>query len=238
MKTKRAALILACGLVACENSETALAAKKPLARNDQFTVPKDSGPKVLHVLKNDRNAGVTLSLTSAGPLSAGGSARIINNGSRVEYRPASGFAGQESFRYSAANSRGNTSALVSITVSGVAPPPPPPPPPPERVTLQQLHAEIFVNCSPCHSGPTGNRLPRGMDLSTVASAHANLVGISSLQRPGVLRVAPAHPDASYLIRKLDGSDISGTRMPPNGPYLDNTQMNRIRSWISDGALLD
>jgi len=50
------------------------------------------------------------------------------------------------------------------------------------------------------------------------------------------RVSPNNPDASYLIRKLEGGPgISGSRMPPGGPFIPAANIQRIRDWITDGA---
>jgi hypothetical protein len=68
-------------------------------------------------------------------------------------------------------------------------------------------------------------------------AHAQLVNVSSIQKPGLMRVAPGNPDGSYLVHKLEGrSDIVGQRMPRTaGPFLTEGQMMVIRRWIELGA---
>ena len=75
-----------------------------------------------------------------------------------------------------------------------------------------------------------------MNLTSAANSHANLVNIASLQQGNVLRVAPGDPDASYLVRKVQGTaGISGQRMPLVGPPLDQATIDQIRSWIAAGA---
>jgi hypothetical protein len=60
-------------------------------------------------------------------------------------------------------------------------------------------------------------------------------GVPSIQQPAVLRVAPGDPDASYLVRKLEGTvGITGEPMPPIGS-LDPTLIAVIRQWITNGA---
>jgi hypothetical protein len=118
------------------------------------------------------------------------------------------------------------SASVVVTVSNAAP-----------ATLGQIQSSVFgPMCSGCHSGPTGNNLPSGMNLSSANDSHAALVNVPSLQQGGLDRVEPGDPDNSYLVRKLEGGpDISGSRMPQGGPFLDQATMDMIRQWIADGA---
>ena len=123
---------------------------------------------------------------------------------------------------------GNTgvSAAVTVTVGNALP-----------VTLAEIQAEVFgPRCSGCHSGPAGNVLPSGLDLSTAANSHANLVNVTSLQTM-LDRVEPGNPDDSYLIRKLEGGpDIVDSQMPAGGPFLNQATINKIRQWITEGAL--
>jgi len=105
-------------------------------------------------------------------------------------------------------------------------------------TLDALQASVFApNCavSGCHTGPTGNTLPAGMDLSNADASFANLVGISSLQQPARSRVAAGDPDDSYLVQKVEGTAASGSRMPLGGGVLDQALIDDIRDWIADGA---
>ena len=119
-----------------------------------------------------------------------------------------------------------TSAEVVVTVDNA-----------EEVSFAALQGDIFGPfCSGCHTGPSGSALPGGMDLSSTADSYASLVGVSSIQQPTLDRVEPGNPDDSYLVRKLEGGpDITGTRMPQGGPFLNQAAMDRIRQWITDGA---
>jgi len=105
------------------------------------------------------------------------------------------------------------------------------------VTLTQIQAQVFTPvCSVCHSGPTSNILPTGMNLSTAAASYSALVNVASLQRSTIDRVAPGDPDNSYLIQKLEGTaGIAGVRMPQGGPYLDQATIDMVRDWITAGA---
>jgi len=105
-------------------------------------------------------------------------------------------------------------------------------------TLDDLQASVFSpTCavSGCHTGPTSNVLPAGMDLTDADASFASLVGNSSLQQPALLRVAPGDPDSSYLVRKIEGTAASGARMPLGGGVLDQALVDDLRQWIADGA---
>lgn len=110
-------------------------------------------------------------------------------------------------------------------------------------TFSSIQQEIFnttdssgrLACVNCHNG---NAFVPGN--FTTGNAYAALVGRASVQRPGLLRVAPGDPDNSYMVRKLEGGpDIGGVRMPRGtGPYLTDGQMLVIRRWIAQGAAND
>lgn len=118
-----------------------------------------------------------------------------------------------------------------------AEPPAPPPPPPPAATLTQLQSTIFTpSCSGCHTGG-GASLPSSMNLSNTAATFAALVGVASTEQPAVQRVDAGDPDASYLVRKLEGAaGITGARMPLGGAALDPALIANVRAWISAGAL--
>ena len=110
-------------------------------------------------------------------------------------------------------------------------------------TFSSIQHEIFdttdssgrLACITCHSS-VGRTPSAGLDL-TAGNSYARLVGVSSGERPGVLRVAPGDPDSSYIVHKLEGGpNIVGVRMPRGtGPYLTEGQMLVIRRWIAAGA---
>lgn len=90
-------------------------------------------------------------------------------------------------------------------------------------------------CIQCHSDQGRNAAGPGLVLLEGRS-YQQLVGVASVGRPGATRVIPGDPDNSYLVRKLEGRDINGERMPRgNGPFLTEGQMLVIRQWIRDGA---
>jgi hypothetical protein len=111
-------------------------------------------------------------------------------------------------------------------------------------TFSSIQREIFESsdeagraaCVTCHRPGGIGFLAVGMDLTTSA-AYNSLVGVSSRQRPGVVRVAPGDPDNSYLIHKLEKrAGMVGLQMPLNGPpYLTAGQIRIIERWIETGA---
>lgn len=115
----------------------------------------------------------------------------------------------------------------------------PTPPPPTAPTLTQLQTTIFSPiCSGCHNG-IGSTLPGAMNLTSAASTFAAIVSVASVQQPTVRRVAPNDPDASYLVRKIQGTaGITGSRMPLGGPFLDQPAIDGVRAWVSAGAQND
>ena len=103
-------------------------------------------------------------------------------------------------------------------------------------TLSSIQTNIFdLNCalSGCHAGPNPQL---GLDLSA-GQARANMVGVPSVQRGTVLRIAPGDPDASYLVWKIEGRpEIGGQRMPRGRAPLAQAQIDLVRQWIAAGAL--
>jgi hypothetical protein len=107
-----------------------------------------------------------------------------------------------------------------------------------QATLQSIQDHVFTPiCSGCHTGPTSSMLPSGMDLTSIGASFVALVGVASIEQPGIERVDAGDPDNSYLIQKIEGTAASGNRMPPFGNALDAGTIEAIRQWISDGAAM-
>jgi hypothetical protein len=104
--------------------------------------------------------------------------------------------------------------------------------PPVVSDFQQIQDTIFTPiCTACHIGATA---PQGLRLDA-ANSYALLVNVASNEVPGTKRVNPGNPDASYIVQKLQGNNAVGARMPFGGPYLSQTQIDLVRSWIAAGA---
>ena len=125
------------------------------------------------------------------------------------------------------------------SASGCAiPATPPSTPPPQGAplvpTLASIQANVFsVDCaaSGCHGGAAsqqGLRLDPGFSFG-------NLVCVRVPRDPTQTRVLPGDPNNSFLIRKLEGTQTVGARMPDGGPYLQQSTIDVIRQWIANGA---
>ncbi len=101
-------------------------------------------------------------------------------------------------------------------------------------TLSSIQHHIFTpRCTQCH---TGAAAPLGLALDS-GLAQQNLVGVTSIEVPGLLLVNPENPDSSYLVWKVEGrAGVQGGRMPLGMQPLSAEQIAAIRGWISDSAL--
>lgn len=108
-------------------------------------------------------------------------------------------------------------------------------------TLGSIQQHILTpSCatSACHSGNPPRSAPVSMDLGR---SYAQMVEVQSGQAPLQL-VNPGHPEASYLLLKMEGTAGSAggvsTLMPIGAPALPPEQLEAIRTWIANGALDD
>ena len=94
---------------------------------------------------------------------------------------------------------------------------------------------LAASCATCHL--TGEEAG---NMSLVpARAIATLVGVKAKGAPALMRVVPGDPDQSYLVMKLEGTQIahggSGAQMPFGAPPLSPDKIAMIRKWIKQGA---
>ncbi len=89
----------------------------PIAQADNATTTRNTTVNI-PVLANDADPnGDTLTVTAV-TQGANGTATITNGGTRVSYRPKSGFTGTDSFTYSVSDGHGGTAtAIVTVTVN-------------------------------------------------------------------------------------------------------------------------
>ncbi len=109
----------------------------------------------------------------------------------------------------------------------------------EVVTLTNHVQPIFsASCAlaGCHTGASPQE---GQNLSA-GLAWSNTVNVASAQLPTMNRVTPGNPSQSYLVHKIEGTQLSvggsGVQMPEGGPPLSSQNIAIIRSWITKGAL--
>ncbi len=92
-------------------------------------------------------------------------------------------------------------------------------------TLTQIQANVFTpKCAGCHDAT----------MADANTTYLSFVNRPSSEQPALLLIKPGDPDNSYLIRKMEGTSISGMIMPPSGK-LDQATINQIRNWIASGA---
>jgi hypothetical protein len=90
-------------------------------------------------------------------------------------------------------------------------------------------------CINCHTS-NGRNPSAGLNLDGGPEVYDRVVGIGARNRAGETLIIPNNADASYLVRKVEGGpNISGGRMPLNGPYLTPGQIMILRRWIEIGA---
>ena len=100
-------------------------------------------------------------------------------------------------------------------------------------TFSEVYEEIlFLSCGfgSCHGGSAGAPY-----LNDAQEAYDSLVNAESNAKDGAVLVIPGDPDNSYLIQKMEGAPgIEGDEMPPSSS-LEPETIERVRSWIADGA---
>ncbi len=91
------------------------------------------------------------------------------------------------------------------------------------VSFQQNVKPLFTQyrCATCHGGTSG------LTVSTVQSLLK-----AGFHGPAVI---PGNPDSSLIVRKISPNPPFGVRMPQGGPYMADTVISVIRTWIAEGA---
>jgi hypothetical protein len=110
-------------------------------------------------------------------------------------------------------------------------------------TLSSLQSDVIrLSCatSGCHDSRATPA--SSLDLSDASRTYSNLVNRASTQAPALKLVNPGNPGASYLVNKLLGTHASvggsGVRMPQYSAPLASSDIDRIETWITNGALPD
>jgi hypothetical protein len=110
--------------------------------------------------------------------------------------------------------------------SGTGPEVPVTPPPPSgggtvSFANQVLPILTRYGCTGCHGGSGG------LTVTTVAQILAG-----GIHGPAVVA---GNADNSILIKKLSTTPPFGDRMPQGGPYLPDTTVAVIKTWVNEGA---
>ena len=133
----------------------------------------------------------------------------------------------------------STTTVTSTTTTTTLPLPP--------VSFRGDVRPIFrANCALvcCHTSstvPSCQQPQVGLDLDQDpgprrTGTYRLLVNAASRECLTLKRVVPGHPEASYLVFKLDGAGpcFLPTQMPPTGP-LPPAAIETIRRWVAEGA---
>ncbi len=80
----------------------------------------------------------------------------------------------------------------------------------------------------CHGPP----VQAGLNLAS--APYTALVNVPSSEVSGEIRVIPGNADGSWLVKKLEGRQTFGDRMPLGG-QLDEVDLANIKNWINQGA---
>jgi methionine-rich copper-binding protein CopC len=99
--------------------------------------------------------------------------------------------------------------------------------------FQSIQDNVFTPiCSKCHIGASA---PEGLQLDAGHSYNL-LVGVPSVEQPGLLRVSAGDPDSSYMVHKIEGAPgITGGQRPLGETPLPQATIDAIRQWITNGA---
>lgn len=95
--------------------------------------------------------------------------------------------------------------------------------------IQEMLGRKGCTAAGCH----GNAQQGGLDLRADA-AYGELVGVTATSEP-IQRVIPGNPQGSYLVIRVEGRQVVGSRMPLGGTPLDNVDLTNLRNWIQQGA---
>jgi hypothetical protein len=111
---------------------------------------------------------------------------------------------------------------------------------PRPVTYSDDVRPFFIaKCIACHFPNS----PTGVDLANPFNETEGIIDIpSGWSGPLTKRVVPGDPDASFLVKKIDGSAIDmsteGFPMPRPVERVTPAELANIRQWIADGAQND
>jgi hypothetical protein len=104
-------------------------------------------------------------------------------------------------------------------------------------TLANVQAEILTpSCafSSCHGSSGGGA--SDLDLSE-DTAHAEVVGVESVDNPGAILVVAGDAASSYLVEKCTpgATGTVGAPMPEGTAGLDDARLALLVAWIDAGA---
>ena len=93
--------------------------------------------------------------------------------------------------------------------------------------IQEIFTRRGCTLAGCHGAAASLPLTAGL-------SHAALVNVPAVAEAAI-RVVPGNAAASYLIRRVEGTQTVGSRMPLGGTPLDSIDLANLRTWIQQGA---
>lgn len=118
-----------------------------------------------------------------------------------------------------------------------------------QVTFSRDVFPLFDTCSgnDCHGTPN-NQNHVFVSPSDPRSTVSGLVNVPSKKLPSMVYVKPGDPNASFLMKKLDGSHCAldkqcvggtcGDQMPNKETQMSVEERDKVRRWIAQGAKND
>jgi len=103
-------------------------------------------------------------------------------------------------------------------------------------TWTQVQALLASSCTPCHTTSSSGGMTGLQDYDI---GYTNTVNAPSTELPTMDRIEPSDSTLSYLMHKLDGTQLgvggSGVQMPYFSTPLAPDIRDSIRAWINSGA---
>ncbi len=101
----------------------------------------------------------------------------------------------------------------------------------QLVTFNRVQNQVFNNCIVCHGSSSGE-IAADLNL-TSGNSYENLIGVSSVMRPEMVRVYAGSSTYSYLINVLN-KDIDFNHAASSSATESDIQL--VKDWIDEGAL--
>lgn len=198
----------------------------PSLQDDTETIEEGSDAVLINVLANDTDAdGDSLTLQSLGTPSNG--ANISIEGTRVSYRPADAFSGEETFTYTVSDGEGATeTATVTIIVT-------PRPNIPPVITEETFSVEVDQDASTTLINILANVTDADGDTLTIIALGTPSAGGTAIIQDNQIAYTPAagysgQETLTYTVSDGEGGEQSGTvsitvtaaPAPPPPPSVD------------------
>ncbi len=90
-------------------------------------------------------------------------------------------------------------------------------------------------CKPCHYDTESSHI--GIDQSGLNLTELEYVRMGGNNTHDDI-IVPGKPCESAIVQKLHGSFHIGARMPKNGPFWNDAQIQLMQDWIAEGAMGD